>query len=315
MPALTAVNIDELSDEYGLDITQRKAAHSFCKRRPYCDAIPAPPLHQTTKQRSPKKIAGLGSHLEAIGVFCTENWKPSKEQVKLFKLLLRHFIIRPITSYSNLVLIVETYINDHAKCLRLELYKQDPTVKAVIHDLLVAENNAVRSALRKLIFTSIEEKTSLKTFSKKTINAYHLPAIPATPPQDIMACFALMRDIARPLVGKKASRSGDTGFWAKLEAALDKLFKKNGNDHSNSKWAEWEREVIEQDNNRYDRHSVETNARTQEEIDAAVLPAGQSNGAAAAVDENDEGTNVEDRAVNVDGLGDLASLDTGPVTR
>lgn len=45
----------------------------------------------------------------------------------------------------------QTYIYDHAKRLRLELYKQDPTVKTVIQHLLAVENGNVRSALRKLV--------------------------------------------------------------------------------------------------------------------------------------------------------------------
>jgi hypothetical protein len=63
------------------------------------------------------------SHLDNIAAFCVQNWKPSPEQVvsffpwpaqplltsrqKLLKSLLRHYIIRPVTSYNNLVPLVE----------------------------------------------------------------------------------------------------------------------------------------------------------------------------------------------------------------
>ncbi|KAJ7811674.1 hypothetical protein B0H14DRAFT_3479554 [Mycena olivaceomarginata] len=49
----------------------------------------------------------------------------------------------------NVVALVETYIMDHTTALRLGLYKDDPTVKAVVNALLVKENGYTRSALRK----------------------------------------------------------------------------------------------------------------------------------------------------------------------
>ncbi|KAJ7824196.1 hypothetical protein B0H14DRAFT_3729009 [Mycena olivaceomarginata] len=293
MPALSAVNIDELSNEYGLNATQRnddRLAMVFLM------------LQRMERQNEDLKnqLTDLHSRVEAIGAFCAENWKPSKEQVKLLKSLLRHYIIRPITSYTNLISIVEPYIYDHAKRLRLELYKQDPTVKTVVHDLLVTENGT--------IFTSVLEKKSLMTFSKKIINTYHLPAIPHTsPPQDIMACFALMREVARPLAAKKFARGGDSKFWSNLEDELDNLFGGNGGNRGNLEWLEWERQVIQQDNNRYDRFGAETTARSQEEIDAAVP--------SAADHEEDNNDGTEDRDVTVDNLGDLAALAAGPVAR
>ncbi|KAF7334909.1 hypothetical protein MVEN_02240600 [Mycena venus] len=260
IPALTTVNIDELSTEYGLDNTQRKAAHGFSK--------------------------------------------------KLLKSLLRHYIIRPITSYSTLVTIMESYIHDHARWLRLVLYKHDPTVKSVIHDLLMVENGHVRSAMRKLIFASVKEKTPLTTFSKKTIKKYHLPTTPEKPPQDIMACLALMREVARPLAHKKFARGGDSGFWAKVESELDNLFEKNGNNRGSPSWVQWEQQIIEDDNTRYDRVGAETSARTQEEIDAATS---SGTTATAADEEDDDG--AEDRDANLDSLGDLAALTQGCVVR
>ncbi|KAJ7882563.1 hypothetical protein B0H14DRAFT_3754343 [Mycena olivaceomarginata] len=289
MPALSAVNIDELSNEYGLNATQRKSAHRFIKgamtdwRWSFSCSSAWSIRMKVSKISSPD----LHSRVEAIGAFCVENWKPSKEQVKLLKSLLRHYIIRPITSYTNLISIVETYIYDHAKRLRLELYKQDPTVKTVVHDLLMTENGTVRGTIRKLIFTSVLEKKSLMTFSKKIINTYHLPAIPHSPPQDIMACFALMREVARPLAAKKFASWWTPNFGPNLEDELDNLFEKNRSNRGNLEWLEWERQIIQQDNNRYDRFGAETTARSQEEIDAAVP--------SAADREEDDNDGTEDR--------------------
>ncbi|KAJ7349727.1 hypothetical protein DFH08DRAFT_863010 [Mycena albidolilacea] len=239
----------------------------------------------------------------------------------VFGVLLDLIKDHEVFSYSNLIPIVQTYIHDHAKRLHLELYKQDPTVKAFVHDLLAVENNAVRSAIRKAIFLSVKEKTDLKTFSKKIVNGYHLPTIPSTPQKDIMACLALMRQVARPLAKKASTRGGDTGFWTNLEAELDDLFEKNGNNRDDSKWREWEQDIIDADDRRYLRRGAESNARTQEEIDAAVLVGPASGSATVAASapgsdgEDGDAQGLEERDVNIPGLGDLAALSVGPVVR
>ncbi|KAJ7792013.1 hypothetical protein B0H13DRAFT_2394102 [Mycena leptocephala] len=137
----TLVNIDEVSTQYGLQNAQRKAAHSFSKRgRHHDNVIPRILRMEQQNDEIQGQIQGLQTHLDNIAEYCTQTWKPSKQQVvEIAQGLLRHYIIRPITSYSNVVPIVETYIHDHAKRLHLELYKQDPTVKAAVNELLVAE--------------------------------------------------------------------------------------------------------------------------------------------------------------------------------
>ncbi|KAJ7308591.1 hypothetical protein DFH08DRAFT_823878 [Mycena albidolilacea] len=245
LPALTTVvSIDELSTEYGLDAAQRKAAHAFCKLSSEDRSVMLfLRLLQTERQNKEilEQMQQTQASLGGIAGYCTQTWKPSKEQTvllpssthypsdpsviqKLLKALLRHYIIRPITSYNNLVFITETYIVDHATSLRLELYKKDPIVKLVVHELLLTENNAQRSALRKLVFTSVKDKSSLEHFSKKIIAAYHLPTVPTTPPQDIIASMALMRNVAKPLISKETTHGGDTGFWVELESKLDVLY-------------------------------------------------------------------------------------------
>ncbi|KAJ7705290.1 hypothetical protein B0H17DRAFT_1126150 [Mycena rosella] len=228
LPALTTlVSVDGLSTKYDLDSAQRKDAHAFCKLGGDDRAVVLylRLLHTENQNKDiQEQMKEMGSRLDAISQFCNQAWQPLAQQVKLLKSLLGHYIIRPITSYTNLVSLAKTYVHDHAKRLHLELYKLDPTIKAAIHDLLAAENNGVRSALRKL------------AFSKKIISSHHSATIPTTPPQDIMASLGLMRETARPLVGKETSRGGDTGFWTNLEKELDVLFEKNGNKRDGSKW-------------------------------------------------------------------------------
>ncbi|KAF7362404.1 SWIM-type domain-containing protein [Mycena venus] len=309
LPALTTVvNIDEISTEYGLDSAQRKSAHNFAKLTSEDHAVTLfLRLLRMEKQNNnfEEKLEAIETHMKTIGAYCMESWKPSKQQHKLLKSLLKHYMIRPITSYNNLVPIVETYVYDHAKQLRLELYKQDPTVKTVVNEVIAMENGNVRSAIRKAVWTSVKEKTDLETFSKKIVGGYHLPTKPTNPPKDIMACLALMRKIARPLAKKENTRGADTGFWTNLEGELDVLFDKNGNDRSNPKWREWEQAIINEDNAVYLRRAPESNARTQEEIDATLLAASGSidpaaTGSAPPEDEEDgDGNTVEERDVNI----------------
>ncbi|KAJ7853042.1 hypothetical protein B0H14DRAFT_3655733 [Mycena olivaceomarginata] len=285
LPALTTVvSVDELSTEYGLDAAQRKAAHAFCKLSSEDRSVTLLlPLLQTERQNKEilEQMQQTQASLGGIAGYCTQTWKPSKEQTKLLKALLRHYIIRPITSYNNLVFITETYIVDHATSLRLELYKKDPIVKSVVHELLLTENNAQRSALRKL---------------------------------EIMASMALMRNVAKPLIGKETTRGGDTGFWAELKSKLDILYGANSNERESPEWRKWEQDIIAQDNSKYNRRAAESNARTQAEIDAAML-AHAAPIAAAENDNNEEGAVNEDRQVHISGLGDLASLAATPVAR
>ncbi|KAJ7786953.1 hypothetical protein B0H14DRAFT_3582483 [Mycena olivaceomarginata] len=313
LPSLTTlINVDELSSQYGLNNGQRKAAHA-CEDRAVTIFLR---LLRTERQNGEIQVQmqQVQSHLNNIAVFCVQNWKPSLEQVKLLKSLLRHYIIWPVASYNNLVPLVETYILDHAAQLRLGLYKDDLTVKTVVNALLVKENRNTRSAIRKLVWTSLTERSSLETFTKKIVQAYHLPTIPASSPQDIMACMALMRKIAKPLLKKDSQRGGDTGFWRDIEAELDVLFEKNGNQRDSPAWRKWEQEIIEQDNRKYNRLGTESSARTQEEIDAAVLP-GANNAAADEDEEENAGSTREDREVHISGLGDLAVLAVSAVVR
>ncbi|KAJ7804347.1 hypothetical protein B0H14DRAFT_2884419 [Mycena olivaceomarginata] len=129
-----------------------------------------------------------------------------------------------------------------------------------------------------------------------------------------MASMALMRNVAKPLIGKETTRGGDTGFWAELESKLDVLYGANGNERDSPEWRKWEQDIIAQDNSKYNCRAAESNARTQAEIDAAML-AHAAPIAAAENDDNEEGAANEDRQVHISGLGDLASLAATPVAR
>lgn len=103
---------------------------------------------------------------------------------------------------------LQSYIMKHAETLHLGLYKTDPTVKETVNEFLSNQYNNIKSGFRKSVsiyhlpvpalliqlqvWTSVTKKTGLMTFARKTIEGYHLPVIPDTPPQQILATFALM---------------------------------------------------------------------------------------------------------------------------
>ncbi|KAJ7789746.1 hypothetical protein B0H14DRAFT_2626858 [Mycena olivaceomarginata] len=173
----------------------RKATHGFsklCIDDRLAMIFPPPPAHKTTKWRAPKQnhcpSVPSGGHKH---VLCGE-LKAVGDANQLLKSLLHHYIIQPITSYSTLIAIVESlqsYIHDHVKRLCLELYKHNPTVKSVIHDLLMVENGHVRSVMCKLVG---ERDDTIDDIQQENNQKYHLPTTPKKPLQDIMASLALM---------------------------------------------------------------------------------------------------------------------------
>ncbi|KAJ6610274.1 hypothetical protein B0H10DRAFT_1953980 [Mycena sp. CBHHK59/15] len=131
------------------------------------------------------------STITTVWEYCTQNWKPSKQQ-------------QPITSYNNLVDIAETYVHDHSKRLNLQLYQTDPMVKSQV-------------------FAGVKAKQLLTAFGDKVVKKYHLPTIPNMLPIEILACLALMRKITLLLMTDEAQRAhgGDYGFWWEKEIVAE----------------------------------------------------------------------------------------------
>ncbi|KAJ7699357.1 hypothetical protein B0H17DRAFT_1129406 [Mycena rosella] len=140
------------------------------------------------------------------------------EQIQTLNCSSRSFII---TLFGPLLCTIilslsarQTYIHDHAKGLRLELYKQDPIVKTAIHEILASENNVIKSALRKVQEDHCQVPSARNP--NNTAKGYYG-----------MPCFYAYT--AR-LVSKETSCGGDTGFSTNLEHELNVLFEKNGNE-------------------------------------------------------------------------------------
>ncbi|KAJ7687822.1 hypothetical protein B0H17DRAFT_1135995 [Mycena rosella] len=122
---------------------------------------------------------------------------------------------------------VQAYILKHLATLHLDLYKTDPTVKETVN-VFVGVND-IKGTFRKLVFSSVMKKKELTPFARKILD---------NPPQDVLATFALMREIAAPLVDASTSRprGSDTGFWTGVEEALETLYSKHGQDRKSPGW-------------------------------------------------------------------------------
>ncbi|KAJ7325594.1 hypothetical protein DFH08DRAFT_941319 [Mycena albidolilacea] len=280
LPTLTSiVNVDKMVNDAQLGSVHRRAVHAFTKLDTDDRMMT---LYVYTLQNESKLdalLVALGETnktLLDLKVFMNENWKLTEEQEKLVKALLRHYLIKPLSSYQTISGYVQTYILKHPATLHLELYKTDPTVKESVNAFITTQINNVKSGFRKALFNSVTpgKIMSLKAFACKILDAYHLPVVPDTPPQDLLATLALMREIAGPLVAEAAKparqRGADTGFWAKLEEELEALYTEHGQDRKSPGWLMWEENLIEADSNRYRRANAADGAHTRTELDQAL---------------------------------------------
>ncbi|KAI0739723.1 hypothetical protein C8Q80DRAFT_1274761 [Daedaleopsis nitida] len=192
----------------------------------------------------------IQQRLNKLEKVCVLAWMPSPAQTKLLRGLIRHYIINPIGSYNDIPQLVQDYLMDieHARKLRLELYHSDMTVRTTVNDMISDATSDIKSDFRKAIFNSCENNVSLKATARNLMDNYYLPVIPDEVPRPILATLALLRKIAAPLVGKKNSRGGDTGFWDDAEDNLEDLYNANGKERTTGpKWGEWENSTIAED--------------------------------------------------------------------
>ncbi|KAJ6537583.1 hypothetical protein B0H10DRAFT_2232577 [Mycena sp. CBHHK59/15] len=299
----TTVNIDRIANESKMSTEQRRSVHEFAQMSSSDRHTHLFLRVVQTENRLETIIANqvsMQTTLACLLSLASQGWKPSDAQDKLLKGLLRHYHIKPNGTYTAVVSTVQNYILDHAEDLHLVVYKTDPIVKKVIDKCLADYYNNLKSSFRKLVFTGVTKKVALKKFCRMIVDKHHLPIIPDLVPQPILAAMALMREVASPLVVVANQKGADTGFWPNLEDELDALYKKNGSDRKSPAWLEWEKNIIQDDNTKYDRASRSRDTATsREELDlAAGLGAAPSNGDAGGGLTGD---------VDIDDLGNIAA--------
>ncbi|KAJ7664972.1 hypothetical protein B0H17DRAFT_1143451 [Mycena rosella] len=276
MPTLASVvNIDKLANDAQLSPAHRNAAHAFHKLD-IEDCLTTLFVHTLRNEaKLDKVLAAIGGNettLSNMKTFLNETWTLTDNQEKLLKGLLRHYLIMPLGSYSTLAGHVQAYILKHLATLHLDLYKTDPTVKETVNVFVGAQAHNIKGTFRKLVFSSVTKKKGLTPFARKILDKYHLPNIPDSPPQDVLATFALMREIAAPLVDTSTSRprGSDTGFWTGVEEALETLYSKHGQDRKSPGWLAWQTEIIAADNTRYARSNAADHAHSRAEVNQGM---------------------------------------------
>ncbi|KII94847.1 hypothetical protein PLICRDRAFT_169561 [Plicaturopsis crispa FD-325 SS-3] len=289
-------NIDYLINQYPSSIDRRAVYH-------FVDATSDEKLiilyMETLNQRDEtakiaKQVNAVQGKLDRLEQFAAPAWKLTKVQEDLIKSLIRHYLIKGITTYKTTTKLVQNYIKDNANTLRLGLYKTDPTVRKTINDYVQTQQNNLKSAFRKTLSGSVEDgkEIPLKIFARRMVDYYWLPKVPANVPDSTMASLAMLRDIARPFVEAKAraeaakrantaagtSSSSNAGtvtidgnrFWDFVEKTLANNHKKFGTNHDSEEWKAWEADMIAQDMARFSQRSAEQSALTREEIDTAM---------------------------------------------
>ncbi|KAJ6613838.1 hypothetical protein B0H10DRAFT_200928 [Mycena sp. CBHHK59/15] len=270
----TTVNIDRIANESKMSIEQRRSAHEFSQMNSSDRQTHLFLRAVQTENRLEGIIANQVSMqmtLTCLLSLSSQGWKPSEAQEKLLKGLLRHYHIKPNGTYTSVVSTVQNYILEHAEDLHLAVYKTDPIVKKITDKLLADAYNYLKSAFRKLVFDAVTKKVALKKFCRMIVDKHHLPIIPDIVPQSIIAAMALMRKVAGPLAVVTNKKGADTGFWPKLENELDALYEEYGSDRKSAAWLEWEKNIIADDNAKYDRGNHGRDAATScEELDLAA---------------------------------------------
>ncbi|KAI0739793.1 hypothetical protein C8Q80DRAFT_1274813 [Daedaleopsis nitida] len=202
-------------------------------------------------EKHDKAVNDINRHMNKIKKLCALAWVPSPAQEKLCHALTRHYLVKPIGSYTSIPKLVKSYIKDHAKEMRLGLWYEDDTVKATLTKLLHELASQMKSLFRKAIFTSCKKSVPLKSFAKNMFENYHAPKVPSDIPRISLATFAMLHEIALPLSRQKNQKGSDTGFWKAVEAELDRLWREFGKNRNDQKWLEWIKMMINADEKQF----------------------------------------------------------------
>jgi len=247
-----ALWIDELAAEFGLGLDDVTEAHKFSQLR-VGEQLTMLYLQNIGKHKSMQdslsRMDNLGAAIARMEELSQKSWKPSKAQEKLFKQLLRHYIIQPVSSYKQIPELAKDYIVKNATTLKLQIYGKNTLVTNTINKILTKECNELKSQFRKAVFQSTRDRVPLHDFTEHMVATWHMPTIPNPIPHSILATFALHRLIAGPLSRKRYIQGGNTGHWREIEIALDKAYDENGTKRGESPaWRAWQDDLIAGDN-------------------------------------------------------------------
>ncbi|KAJ3542934.1 hypothetical protein NM688_g5921 [Phlebia brevispora] len=222
-------------------------------------------------------VADLKKLITKIDKNTAQAWKLSPAQTSIVKKIVRHYLIRPVPSYTKFInLAVLSYIK--ANCVKFQLgnWNEDSVVRETVAGFAQSYQNTQKSNLRKTyqIFTAVQKKESLDHFTTRMINKYYIHGRPSEiTRRSIMAQLALARKIAAPLAQKTSARGADTGFWKDMHKELRTLTTENGGAKrtNNDKWKKWEDAIIADDVKKYGEGFFVENDSEDEDMDISIL--------------------------------------------
>ncbi|EPS96423.1 hypothetical protein FOMPIDRAFT_86362 [Fomitopsis schrenkii] len=197
-----------------------------------------------------KVLDKISKQLENITTLSEGSWQPSSVQLALFRGLIGHWLIQPLSTYEKFHEL--HYIAAHAAWLHLGLYTHNAPVRITIDKELARQAGQAKSDFRKEIIWSITmKKKNLQEFSRFMVDKYHLPHVPRVVPQSIQATLAFFCDFA-------SSRTGDNTtegkFWPALEKRLSDAYRAHpGVERRQGSWVQWELDQIAKDETKYGR--------------------------------------------------------------
>ncbi|KAI9065032.1 hypothetical protein FKP32DRAFT_1602623 [Trametes sanguinea] len=95
------------------------------------------------------QCTSLADRLSDIEKLCQVAWQPSKAQTKLIRSLIRHYLVKPLSSYNLLPAAIKSYIKEHPDKFRLDLYLTDPTVRITLNMHITDLASQMKSTFRK----------------------------------------------------------------------------------------------------------------------------------------------------------------------
>ncbi|KAH9851931.1 hypothetical protein C2E23DRAFT_886156 [Lenzites betulinus] len=220
------------------------------------------------------EVSALQPRLSNIEDHTSAAWTPSKAQSKLARAIARHYLLKPVSTYTRVGNLTRKYIRNNADKMRLRIYREDMTARVTLNDYIDEQVSQLKSSFRKAIFASCRKKTSLRAFARNMLDNYHIPPVPIEVPLAVLGTLALLREIAEPLCNKANPKGGDTGFWKDVEARLLKLYEELecNNRLTDAKWIEWAREMVAKDvlNFAVGSNANAIRAMTRDELNALV---------------------------------------------
>ncbi|KAJ3473613.1 hypothetical protein NLI96_g12912 [Meripilus lineatus] len=205
---------------------------------------------QAAHEKIATELEDIKKGLQEVAEHLHNDFRLTTSQKTFIKETVRHFFIRPVPDYNSTINdIVQTYMKNNNTKYRLPGYPSDPIVRITADRLINVTKNNMKSNFRRLIWNSIEKRESLKHLTTRVINdnnmGSRMPTAETT--KSIASQLALMRKVARPLVGKKIGKGTDTGFWDGMNKSLKRLRDEYGRSRTNEMWRKWEDDLIKAD--------------------------------------------------------------------